>query len=290
MVSRIGMFVGCLLCIGVATGEGIHCELSGYKTMDGLKAQQRGDVLEVNWQGERKESLRAIFAVVDGQPIVQELAAKKPGGKWIILGQKLTPEFEVTSGVRRLSEQQMAPMRELGIQLTPEVMEKEKWNAFWDAPLMVPGRKGTNVDLPRKPEEIRKSWAKFSATSCQVKTDGARLEVLFPGLEVGVFSGALQYTVYRGTNLLRQEVIGKTNEPSVAYKYVGGLKGFATGDNTRVVWRDTARGWQQYEFGGPVNQQPVGMVARNRLGIMERNGGSLGVYATFTQVLLVQGN
>ncbi len=275
MASRIGMFVGCLLCIGVANGEGIRCELSGYKAMDGLKAQQRGDVLEVNWQGERKESLRAIFAVVEGQPMVQELAAKKPGGKWIILGQKLTPEFEVTSGVRRLSEQQMAPMRELGIQLTPEVMEKEKWNAFWDAPLMVPGRKGTNVDLPRKPEEIRKSWAKFSATGCQVKTDGARLEVLFPGLEVGVFSGALQYTVYRGTNLLRQEVIGKTNEPSVAYKYVGGLKGFATGDNTRVVWRDTARGWQQYEFGGPVNQQPVGMVARNRLGIMERNGGSL---------------
>ena len=108
-----------------------------------------------------------------------------------------------------------------------------------------------------------------------MKNDGARLEVSFPGLEVGVFSGALKYTVYRGTNLLRQEVIGKTNEPSVAYKYVGGLKGFATGDNTRVVWRDTARGWQQYEFGGPVNQQPVGMVARNRLGIMESNGGSL---------------
>lgn len=70
----------------------------------------------------------------------------------------------MTSEIRRLSEQQMAPMRELGIALTPEVIEKEKWNAFWDAPLMVPGRKGTNVDLPRKAEEIHKSWAKFSAT------------------------------------------------------------------------------------------------------------------------------
>ena len=70
--------------------------------------------------------------------------------------------------------------------------------------------------------------------------------------------GSLQFTVYRGTNLLRQEAIAKTNEPSVAYKYVGGLKGFAISDDTRVVWRDTARGWQQYAFGGAVNQASGG--------------------------------
>ena len=43
---------------------------------------------------------------------------------------------------------------------------------------------------------------------------------------MGIFSGSLQYTAYKGTNLLRQEVIAKTGEPSVAYKYMGGLKGF----------------------------------------------------------------
>ena len=56
----------------------------------------------------------------------------------MVLGRDLTPEFEVTSGRRRLSEQQMAPMRELGIELTPEVIDREKWNAFWDAPLIDP--------------------------------------------------------------------------------------------------------------------------------------------------------
>ena len=274
-MNRIGMLFGYVLCAAIATGQGINCGLSGYKPMDGLKAQMHGGVLEVTWLGERKETLRANFNIVGGKPMVEELSAKKAGGKWIVLGQKLSPEFEITSGVRRLSEQQMAPMRELGIQITPEVIEKEKWNAFWDAPLMVPGRNGTNLDLPRKPEEIRKSWAEYKVSACEVKTDGARLEVSFPGLNVGVFSGGLQYTVYRGTNLLRQEIIAKTTEPSVAYKYVGGLKGFSTGDNTRVVWRDSSRGWQQYEFGGPVNQQPVGLVARNRLGILEMNGGSL---------------
>ena len=40
----------------------------------------------------------------------------------------------------------------------------------------------------------------------------------------------------------------------MAYKYVGGLKGFAITDDKKLVWRDTARGWQHYAFGGAVNQ------------------------------------
>jgi len=48
-----------------------------------------------------------------------------------------------------------------------------------------------------------------------VDTDGARLEANFPGVTLGIFTGGLRYTVYRGTNLLRQEVIAKTDEPSV---------------------------------------------------------------------------
>jgi len=256
-------------------GQELNCDMAAYKAQEGLTAQIRSGVLELNWQGERREQLRAQFIVRNGQPVLQELAARKAGGAWTVLGQNLSPEFEITSGVRRLSEQQMAPLRDLKIQLTPEVIEREKWFAFWDSPLMVPGRPGTNLDLPRKPEEIRRVWAKYNATGCQVKTDGARIEVVFPGFDAGIFSGSLQYTVYRGTNLLRQEAMASTNEPSVAYKYVSGLKGFKIADDTQVVWRDTARGWQHYGFGGAVNQQPVGLLARNRLGILETNGGSL---------------
>jgi hypothetical protein len=261
---------------GVGTCQDLTCDLAGYKPQEGLQAQIRSGVLEITWQGERREQLRAQFAIRGGQPLVRELAARKNGGSWIVLGQNLTPEFEITSGVRRLSQQQIAPLKELNVELTPDVVEREKWNAFWDAPLMVPGRAGTNMDLPRKPEEIRKVWAKYQSPGCRVKTEGARLEVNFPGLDAGIFTGSLQYTVYRGTNLLRQEALAKTSAPSVAYKYVGGLKGFSISDSTRVVWRDTARAWQQYAFGGAVNQDPVGLRARNRLGILEANGGSLG--------------
>ena len=264
-----------LLFTLAATGQTLNCDMTGYKAQDGLKAQVHGGVLELSWQGERQEELRAQFTIRSGQPMVEELTARSRGGKWIVLGKSLTPEFEITSGVRRLSEQQMAPLRDLKIEFTPEVVEREKWNAFWDSPLMVPGRAGTNLGLPRKPEEIRKVRAKYNSTGCQVKTDGARIEVVFPGFDGGIFSGALQYTVYRGTNLLRQEAIAQTQEQSVAYKYSSGLKGFAIADDTRVVWRDTARGWQHYGFGGSVNEQMVALKARNRLGILEAGGGSL---------------
>ncbi|MEJ7608593.1 MAG: hypothetical protein WKF37_20560 [Bryobacteraceae bacterium] len=256
----------------------LNCDLNTYKAQDGLKAQMKGGLLLVAWQGERREQLRAAFTIREGQPLVQELAARKDSGNWIVLGSNLSPEFQITSGVRRISQQQVGPMKELGIALTPEAVDREKWNAFWDAPLMVPGRPGTNLDLPRKPEEINRSWAKYNAGGCQVKTDGARLEITFPGVEAGVFSGLLQYTIYRGTNLVRQEVVAKTTAPSVAYKYVGGLKGFSIGDDKKLVWRDTARGWQRYAFGGAVNQDPVGLRARNRLAILESNGGSLAVF------------
>jgi len=269
-----------LLCVilwtAFAKGQDLNCDLGGYKPQDGLKARMQGGALEVTWQGERRDQLRASFGIRNGQPVIQELAARKNGGAWIVLGQNLTPEFELTSGVRRLSQQQINPLEDLKVELTPEVIEREKWNAFWDSPLMVPGRPGTNLGLPRKADEIKRTWAKYHATSCQAKTDGARLEIVFPGFEAGIFSGKLQYTVYRGANLLRQEAIAQTSEPSVAYKYVAGLKGFPISDSSRIVWRDTARGWQQYAFGGAVNQEPVGLQARNRVAILEVNGGSLG--------------
>ncbi|HEV3198470.1 MAG TPA: hypothetical protein VGZ73_11195 [Bryobacteraceae bacterium] len=272
---KVHLLLAGALCAVAAMGQSLNCDLREYKAMDGLKAEIHNNALELSWQGARGQELRAGFAIRDGQPSIGELSARKAGGPWISLGRNLTPEFEVTSGKRRLSEQQMAPLRKLGVQFTPEVVDREKWFAFWDAPLMIPGSPNTNMDLPRKADEVRRAWASYHSTGCTVKTDGARLEVEFPGLQMGIFSGSLRYTVYKGTNLLRQEAIAKTDEPSVAYKYVAGVKGMAIANDTRLVWRDVARAWQQYGFGGSVNKDPVAVKARNRLGIVETGGGSL---------------
>ena len=46
-----------------AAGQALNCDLSGYKAQDGLKAQIRSGALELTWQGERNEELRATFSI-----------------------------------------------------------------------------------------------------------------------------------------------------------------------------------------------------------------------------------
>ena len=112
-----------------------------------------------------------------------------------------------------------------------------------------------------------------------MKTNGARLEISFPGVQLGVFAGRLQYTVYKGANLIRQEVVAKTDERAVAYKYDAGLKGLSLDKGSRAVWRDIANTWQDYQFGGTKNEREVPLSASNRLLMIER--GAAGTIAAF---------
>jgi hypothetical protein len=271
-----------LLCMALACGasqcQNVNCDVHEYKPVDGLTAQVIGGNLHVRWEGERGNELRADFAIRDAQPIVHGLAIRSGQGNWRTLATDLTPTFDVTSGRRRMSEQQLKPLRDLKLRLTPELLDHEKWNAFWDAPLDVPGRPNTNTDLPRKPEEVRRAQATYNVTGCTLKTEGTRLEVTFPGLSMGIFAGQLRFTVYKGANLLRQEAIAKTDEQSVAYKYNAGLKGFAIDKVKSIQWQDVARSWQAYEFGGKINSDPVALRARNRLAVVETGEGSLAIF------------
>jgi hypothetical protein len=148
---------------------------------------------------------------------------------------------------------------------------------------VAPGGRGQGgnlpPDLPRAASEIHRATAAYHANGCEVKTNGARLEISFPGLELGVFSGRLQYTVYKGTNLIRQEAIAKTDQRAVAYKYDAGLKGLAIDKTSRMVWRDTANTWQDYQFGGARNEREVPVKASNRLLSVEQ--GAAGALAVF---------
>lgn len=274
----VKIVLGFMLTGVCGSAQDLACDMSGYQRSDGLEAELRAGKLQVSWSGERGEELRASFGIRDSHPVVLELAARERGRPWKILGIDLTPEFHVNTGLRRISIQQLNPLRDLNVEITPEVIEKEKWKVFWDNPLNVPGDENRNTNMPRKAEEIRSADSKFNTHNCSVKTDGARIEVAFPGLELGIFSGHLQYTVYRGTNLLRQEAIAKTEEPSVAYNYRAGLAGFDISEGTKVIWRDVAQSWQKYGFGGANNEDPVALRARNRLAIIETGGGSLAVF------------
>ncbi len=271
-----GLLLGLVFTCGVALAQAMDCNLQGYKPQDGLKAEMHDGAVVLNWEGEAGQQLRAEFTIRDGQPVVQELAARANGGQWETLGKDLTPDFEVTTGRRRISRTQRRMLKDQNLD-TPEQEDVRKWNTFWDAPLVTPGG-GDTTDLPRTPDEIKRASVSYKSDTCAVTTGGARESVSFNGLDLGLFSGALQFTVYKGSNLLRQEAIAKTDAPSVAFIYKAGLKGFALGNDTKLVWRDTARQWQESGLGGAPNARPVNLRARNRLLILDAGAGSLAVF------------
>jgi hypothetical protein len=301
----------------VLSADSLNCNLSQYKAAPGLTAAVDQDTLVVSWSGQNGADVRARYAIDNGQPVIRELAVKKPAGPWTTLGRNLTPEYHVVTGVRRMADDQANPLRAGGIELTQEVINKHRWYAFWDAPLVMPGSQemqdeaawrrsqqsqqggGNNaggrggrgqaqnsdslvpnrtLGTPRTPSEIRRADSSFQTTSCSVKTDGASLMVTFPGLSMGIFAGDLQFTVYKGTNLLRMDAAAKTSEEWVAYKYDAGLKGFSTDLTPRATWRDTGGHPQNHQFGGAVNTTLARVRAQNRLIVAEANGGALAAF------------
>jgi hypothetical protein len=269
---------GCGVTVAAAEGQTMSCNLQSYKALDGLKAQASAGSMTFTWQGESGQQLRATFVIRNGQPMVRELAAQKSGGPWVFLGRDLVPEFQVTTGRRRISRTQVQMFKSLHTEITPELIEKEKWQTFKDAPLETGTTEGDSTPLPRSPDEIHHASASYASNACRVSTDGLQLAITFNGLSLGTFSGDLQFTVYKGSNLLRQEAVAKTEEPSVAYIYKAGLKGFPVGGDTKVVWRDTARAWQESHLGGAVNMDPVVLRARNRMVIVNAGSGSLAAF------------
>lgn len=174
-------------------------------------------------------------------------------------------------------------------------VERWKWEAFWDAPLYIEGsgvRPPTHATsippmngifgqkgLPRTPDEVVRATARYQVTGCQVTSNGARMEVAFPGVTAGVFTtGRLQFDLFKGSNLIRQVLIAKTDQPSVAFKYDAGLKGLSIQGATRVAWRDLAGRWQDQRFGGPVNTDPAAVWSSNRLIAAELPGGSIAAF------------
>ena len=258
--------------------------------------------LTVQWTGSDGAELRTRYAVDSGQPVVRDLAVRRSGGTWATLGQDLKPEYRVVSGIRRFSSQQGGPLQGLG-QLTPERAEKEKWYAYRDCAALhraaracsrrpgrasrrragpgdavappAAGRGGTPAGpafdyTSPKPEDIRRASSSFKTTSCSVKTDGARLEVTFNGLSMGIFHWESPvHSVSRNQSAFAWTRWRQTNEPSVAYKFDAGLTGFSTAQLSRLAWNDVGGFPQQYQFGGLKNESPVPVRADNRVIVAE---------------------
>lgn len=285
------VLLGLLASPSWASADPLTCDLRAYKPVDGLSATVADNALTLLWDGEAGQQLRLVFTLVNQTPTIRELAVRKKGGDWGTLAANATPDIRVVSGLRRMSNQQMVPLRGLGVPLTNEIVDRFRWEPFWDAPLDAGDPKGPSGNpppasgvanqpgLPRQADEIKRAKAVYKTSSCEVKSTGARLDVIFPGVELGVFSGSLQYSVFKQSGLIQQDVVATTQAPWVAYKYDMGLKGLTSGAGTRVAWRDIGGTWQDYRFAGAANDADVPVTAANRVIVADR--GASGALSMF---------
>jgi hypothetical protein len=261
------------------------CDMRGYKADPGLTARAEPAGVYLDWSATHGGRVSMRLAIENGTPRIRDISIVGGGGRGFrpVLTNAI-PDFRVVSGFRRMSNQQLQPLVGLAVPITPKVIEDHKWDAFWDAPLNLeqqPTNGGNpppgagiagQPGLPRKPDEVRRDAVRYHVTGCEVKTNGSRIEVWFPGVQLGVFDGRLQFTIYKGTNLIRQEIVATTNEPSVAYKYDAGLSGVALRSGTRMAWRDPSENWRDDRLGGAAGPE-ADIKTANRLLIAEMSPG-----------------
>jgi hypothetical protein len=145
------------------------------------------------------------------------------------------------------------------------------WNAFFDDPAS-------------HPDGTRHVQSTFTLRGVRARSVGERVEVLFDGMRMGGFQGALAYTFYPGSRLIHQEAVLTTNDPDVAYYYDAGLDMAAPGDRqagnnmrTEVVYYDTS-GTLRREFSNGLQAERDPVKARYRTLAVKTAGGSLAVF------------
>src|SRR3974390_3322866 len=90
-------------------------DLSQYRALPGLTAEAAQKTLSVTWDGERNDEIRLRLGVRNGTPVIQDIALRHKGATWATLATNLEPEFHVVSGLRRMTDQQLLPLKGLGI-------------------------------------------------------------------------------------------------------------------------------------------------------------------------------
>jgi len=126
-MSYLSKVIALAVIIAAPSIQAQTCNLSEYKASPGLTADAAQKTLTIAWDGEKNEEIRLRLALQNGTPAIQDIALRHKGGTWVTLATNLEPEFNVVSGIRRMTDQQILPLKGLGIKVTPQILDQDRW-------------------------------------------------------------------------------------------------------------------------------------------------------------------
>lgn len=143
------------------------------------------------------------------------------------------------------------------------------WDQFFDFP-------------PSHPDGTRRFQGDFKPSRAILRSKGDRVEVLFEGLRLGVFTGGIAYTFFPGSRLIQQEAVVSTREPETAYFYDAGFQWTEEADRRPGGNMDSKIHWIDVE-GRPRVTTPAGserfpLHVKYRTAAAKTAGGSIAVF------------
>ena len=212
----------------------------------------------VQWKDESGTRWELMAGIVEGQPCLLTLSYFKEE-RLVKMAGPLFPEFEVVTGIRKPT----APENRQSLIRNEQEFYEARWNTYADHPM---GRKN----------EVSRHQARFASTTMEIRTVGTETVLDFDGVTAGNFHGDFYIHVYEGSSLLKLELAASTQDPSCAYFYCGGLKGFSI---DRLYYRSLQREMiSELPRRLSAKETSIRVDARNRILCLQQNEGSAAVF------------
>jgi hypothetical protein len=203
------------------------------------------ETLTVRWPDEASQTWTAEFSLDSEKPLITRI-----GLDAVTIVRNAWPQYWVNTGKRR---------------------GPAGFDEFFDFP-------------GNHPEGTRRFEGAFRPVSVKARSVGNRIELLFQGLKLGIFEGAIAYSFYPGSRLVHQEAVVSTQEPNTAYLYDTGLRLMAPASGVRPGRREVVSPVTYYDTEGKLHTEMTSGPDRRPAYVRYRaiaarlDGGSLAVF------------
>lgn len=129
-----------------------------------------------------------------------------------------------------------------------------------------------------RPHETDRYTSRLIPEQCTVVRDGDQLRISIAGLWMGIFHGDLVFTLFAGSDLVKQEAVVATEEPNIAYYYDAWLDHCSTNQLKRLFWLSDEDKFEDHLLLSDIDLEGPHLKVHRRVLVAEGPGGSLAVF------------